>query len=254
LKTEQHHKLRVVLCSGIVPQLHALYESRWKVPWRETYGTTESGADLFVPLDDGECVGTGAMGHPVCTKEARVVNLEGQALPSGEIGELVVRGKPMMLGYYRNPEATAEKIRDGWLHTGDLVFRDHKGYYHLVGRLKDMIRRSGENIAASEVEAALCEHPQVQAAAVVPEPDELRGEEVKAFIQLQPGETPESVPPQELLAFVRSKLAAFKVPRFLTYVDTFPLTPSERIAKHKLLERKNNTESPTYDAVTGAWR
>jgi acyl-CoA synthetase (AMP-forming)/AMP-acid ligase II len=253
-EVEQHHKLRVVICSGIVPQLHALYESRWNVPWREAYGTTESGADLFVPLDDAECIGTGAMGRPVRTKEARAVDLAGQELPDGEIGELVVCGKPMMLGYYHNPEATAEKIRDGWLHTGDLVFRDNKGYYHLVGRLKDMIRRSGENIAASEVEAALCEHPQVQAAAVIPELDELRGEEVKAFIQLQPGETPESVPPQVLLAFVRSKLAAFKVPRFLTYVDAFPLTPSERIAKHKLLERKNDDESRTYDAATKTWR
>ena len=96
----------------------------------------------------------------------------------------MVRGKPMMLGYFRNPEATAEKIRDGWLHSGDLVFRDTKGYFHIVGRLKDMIRRSGENIAASEVEAVLCEHPQVRAAAAVPEQDELRGEEVKALIQL----------------------------------------------------------------------
>ena len=165
-EVEQHHRLRVVLCSGIVPQLHALYESRWKVPWREAYGTTESGADLFVPLDDAESVGSGAMGGPVRTKEARVIDPEGHDLADGEIGELVVRGKPMMLGYYHNPAATAEKLRDGWLHSGDLVYRDPKGYYHLVGRLKDMIRRSAENIAASEVEAVLCEHPQVRAAAV----------------------------------------------------------------------------------------
>jgi crotonobetaine/carnitine-CoA ligase len=251
---EQGHRLRVVLCSGIVPQLHALYEARWRVPWREAYGTTESGADLFVPLDDTESVGSGAMGRPVRTKEARVIDAEGRELADGEIGELVVRGKPLMLGYYHKPEATAEKIRDGWLHTGDLVFRDARGYYHLVGRLKDMIRRSGENIAASEVEAVLCEHPQVRAAAVVPEPDDLRGEEVRAFIQLQPGETPESAPPQALIDFTRRKLAPFKVPRFITYVESFPLTPSERIAKHKLLERDNAEHAPTYDAMTQAWR
>lgn len=251
---EQGHRLRVVLCSGIVPQLHALYESRWRVPWREAYGTTESGADLFVPLDDAESVGSGAMGKPVPTKEARVIDAEGRDLADGEIGELVVRGKPMMLGYYHKPEATAEKLRDGWLHSGDLVYRDAKGYYHLVGRLKDMIRRSGENIAASEVEAALCEHPQVRAAAVVPEPDDLRGEEVRAFIQLQPGETPESAPPQALIDFIRTKLAAFKTPRYVSYVESFPLTPSERVAKHALLAREREQPSPMYDATTQTWR
>ena len=247
---EQGHRLRVVLCSGIVPQLHALYEARWRAPWREAYGTTESGADLFVPLDDAESVGSGAMGKPVRTKEARVIDAQGRELADGEIGELVVRGQPLMLGYYHKPEATAEKLRDGWLHSGDLVFRDAKGYYHLVGRLKDMIRRSGENIAASEVEAALCEHPQVRAAAVVPEPDELRGEEAHAFIQLQPGETPESAPPQALLAFTRSKLAPFKVPRYVTYVESFPMTPSERIAKQKLLEQQREHPLPIYDALS----
>ncbi|HEY7357748.1 MAG TPA: AMP-binding protein [Ktedonobacterales bacterium] len=251
---EQRHRLRVVLCSGIVPQLHALYEQRWNVPWREAYGTTESGADLFVPLDDAESVGSGAMGKPVRTKEARVIDPQVQELADGEIGELVVCGKPMMQGYYHKPDATAEKLRDGWLHSGDLVFRDAKGYYHLVGRLKDMIRRSGENIAASEVEAVLCEHPQVRAAAVVPEPDDLRGEEVRAFIQLQPGETPASAPPQTLIDFTRGKLAAFKVPRFITYVESFPLTPSERIAKHKLLESSREDHQPTYDALSQTWR
>lgn len=251
---EKNHKLRVVICSGIVPQLHALYESRWNVPWREAYGTTESGADLVVPLDDFQCVGTGAMGRPFRTKEARVVDTEGRELPDGEVGELVVHGKPLMLGYYNKPEATAEKIRDGWLHTGDLVYRDIKGYYHLVGRLKDMIRRSGENISAIEVEATLCEHPGVLAAAVVPEPDELRGEEVKAFIQLQPGETPETVPPEALVDFVRSKLAAFKVPRYITFIDTFPMTPSERIAKYQLIEQKDKYHFRTYDSMIKTWR
>ena len=251
---EQHHRVRIVLCSGIVPQLHALYESRWKVPWREVYGTTESGADLFVPLDDAATVGSGAIGRPVRTKEACILDPEGRELATDEIGELAVRGKPLMLGYYRKPEATAEKIHDSWLHSGDLAFRDTRGYYHLVGRLKDMIRRSGENIAASEVEAVLCEHPQVRAAAVVAEPDELRGEEVSAFIQLQPGETPTSTPPQRLIDFVKTRLAPFKVPRFITYVESFPLTPSERVAKHQLLERHDEEARRTYDATTQTWR
>ncbi len=247
---ERGHKLRIVLCSGIVPQLHATYEARWGVPWREAFGMTESGADLWVPIDDASSVGSGAVGRPVRTKEAQIVDAAGKTLPDGGVGELVMRGKPMMRGYWNKPEATAQVMRDGWLHTGDLAYRDAQGYYHLVGRLKDMIRRGGENIAASEVEAALAEHPAVRAAAVVAVPDDLRGEEVKAYIQLQPGETRETTSPEALIAFVKSKLAAFKAPRYIAYVEAFPMTPSERIAKHRLTEQ----QLPTYDATTHTWQ
>jgi crotonobetaine/carnitine-CoA ligase len=156
-----------------------------------------------------------------------------------------------MLGYWNQPEATAQVIRDGWMHTGDLVFRDELGYYHMVGRLKDMIRRSGENISAAEVEAILCEHPAVRAAAVVPKPDESRGEEVKAFVQLQPAMR---VEPQELVRFVRDRVAAFKAPRYLSFVDAFPLTPSERVAKHELVRDARFGGVPEFDAVTEEWR
>lgn len=250
---DKNHKVRFVLCSGIAPQLHAALEARWGVPWRETYGSTESGADLFVPLEDKSCVGTGAMGKPVPGKEAKVVNAAGDGVPDGHVGELAVHGKGMMLGYYNKPEATMAKMRNGWLHTGDLVYRDAKGYYYMVGRLKEMIRRSGENVSAAEVEAVLCEHPSVRAAAVVSVSDEWRGEEVKAFIQLQPGETPKTVLPQTLVDFARKKLAAFKLPRFIEYVEDFPRTPSERIAKHKLREMKPDQRVGVYDAMTGKW-
>ncbi len=186
-EVEKNHRMRLVVCSGIVPQLHATFEERWNVPWREAFGMTET-------------------------------------------------------------------IRDGWLHTGDLVTRDEKGYFHMVGRLKDMIRRSGENISAAEVESVLCEHPKVGAAACVPVPDELRGEEVKAFIQLQNCETGETAPPSELIAFAGEKLADFKLPRYIEYVDSFPLTPSERIAKPVLMEQKSNQLSGCYDAESGTWR
>lgn len=251
--TEKGHRVRFVLCSGIVPQLHSTFESRWNVPWRETYGTTESGADLFVPIEDTGSVGTGAIGYPIPGKAAKVVDSQACELADGNVGELIIRGSPMMLGYYNKPEATAEKIRDGWMYTGDLVFRDEKGYFHIVGRLKDMIRRSGENISAAEVEAVLCEHQAVRAVAVVAVPDELRGEELKAFIQLQPSETAETVHPQALVDFARSHLAPFKVPRFIEYVDDFPRTPSERIAKHKLLEQRENQRAGAYDANTQTW-
>jgi crotonobetaine/carnitine-CoA ligase len=251
---EREHHVRFIACSGIIPQLHAEYESRWGAPWREAYGTTESGVDLVVPLEDASCVGSGAMGAPVTGKEARVIDAAGEEVPDGDVGELVVRGKPMMLGYWNRPEATAEKIRDGWLHTGDLVVRDTRGYYHIVGRLKDMIRRGGENISAAEVEGVLAEHPAVRAAAVVPVPDELRGEEVKAFIQLQPDVGRDPIPPEEILRFIRERLAAFKVPRYVEYIDEFPRTPSERVEKHKLLALRADQRTGAYDASVGAWR
>lgn len=252
---EQGHKVRAVICSGIHPEFHALFEARWRVPWREAFGMTETGVDLLAPLADAGAVGSGAMGRPVATKEVRIVDAEDRPLPDGEVGEMVVRGQPMMLGYWNNPDATATTLRNGWLHTGDLAYRHPQtGYFHLVGRLKDMVRRAGENIAASEVEGVLAQHPDVKLAAVVPVPDPLRGEEVKAYIVLQPGLTRADVTPQALIAFARARLAPFKTPRYIAYVDDLPRTPSERIAKHELTKGGVDLRRDSYDAIDGVWR
>ncbi|MBU1743251.1 MAG: AMP-binding protein, partial [Proteobacteria bacterium] len=247
---ERGHHLRVVLCSGIHPKYHAEFEKRWGAPWREAYGMTETGVDLIVPLTDAETVGTGAMGKPIASKEVRVVDAEGNDVPEGEIGELLVRGKPMMLGYWNKPEATAETLRGGWLHTGDLVMRDERGYYHWQARLKDTIRRSGENISAVEVESVLLEHPAVRMAAIVAVPDLLRGQEVKAYIVLQPNYAPD---PEPILAYARAQLAYFKVPRYIEFVDDLPRTPSERVEKHKLVNMKPDLRVGSYDAVEKLW-
>ncbi|WP_207400580.1 AMP-binding protein [Actinomadura roseirufa] len=223
---DRDHRVRLVLCSGITPALHAAIEERWGAPWREAYGSTEAGVVLTVRPEDTACVGTGSMGAPVPGKEARVVREDGTDAADGEVGEIVVRGEPMLTGYWNRDEPL---LRDGWYPMGDLGYRDPRGHFHLVGRLKEMIRRGGENIAAAEVEAVLTGHPAVRAAAVVPEPDALLGEEVKAFVQLA-----EPVEPRELVAFVRARLAGFKAPRFVEFVEAFPMTPSERIAKHLL--------------------
>jgi acyl-CoA synthetase (AMP-forming)/AMP-acid ligase II len=259
---EQGHKLRFVSCSGIVPQFHALFESRFAVPWREGFGMTETGVDIAMPISSkgsdsssvgSNKIGSGSIGKPVRGKEARIIRTEESGLetvlPDGETGELIVRGGVMMQGYWNRPEATAQALKGGWMHTGDLAYRDANGNYFLVGRLKDMIRRGSENIAAVEVEAVICEHKQVLMAAVVAEKDEARGEEVKAFVQLNPGATLE---PSALLEFLRPKLAKFKLPRYVAFVDSFPLTPSEKIAKHQL----NTPEYAvrTFDALEGTWR
>lgn len=253
-ENEQQHKLRGVICSGIYPQLHQYFETRWGVPWREAFGMTETGVDLMMPLEDVDCVGSGAMGVPIPSKEARVVDENGAVLPTGQTGQLVVRGEPMMLGYWNKPEATAETIKDGWLYTGDLAYQDEKGYFHWVARIKDMVRRGGENISSSEVESILVEHPGVKVAAVVPVPDPTRGEEVKAYIVLKDGRTPETVPPTELDAFARGKLSAFKVPRYYEYRADLPRTPSERIEKYRLISETEDLRCGSYDTVDKIWR
>ena len=228
---ERAHRLRLVVCSGISSDRHAVWEQRYGVPWREAYGMTESGVDLCVPVDDTSCVGSGRLGTPVPGKQVRVVD-----------GELQVRGAPMMAGYWRREESPFTD--DGWLRTGDLVADDGDGL-RLVGRIKDMVRRGGENIAAAEVEAALLTHPAVTAAAVVAVADDVRGEEVKAFVV-----PARALDPADVVAHVRELLAPFKVPRYVELVDELPMTPSERVAKHALVHRPDRT----FDALAGAAR
>jgi crotonobetaine/carnitine-CoA ligase len=135
-----------------------------------------------------------------------------------------------------------------------LVYKDEKGYYHWTGRLKDMIRRTGENISSVEVEGVLMEHEKIKLATVVPVPDELRGEEVKAYVVLQDGESQDTLPPENIIEFAKEKLAYFKVPRYIEYTHDLPRTPSERIEKHKLISAKADLRIDSYDAADKIWR
>jgi acyl-CoA synthetase (AMP-forming)/AMP-acid ligase II/enoyl-CoA hydratase/carnithine racemase len=244
---DRDNDLRLVLCSGIPTALHAQLEERWGAPWREVYGMTESGIDLFSPFDDGAAVGSGSLGGPVPTKRARVAGPDGEDVPAGEPGELLVSGTPMMLGYWNRPQDTARVLRDGWLHTGDLVVRREDGGLQLVGRIKDMVRRGGENVACKEVEAALEADDAVVATAVVAEPDEVLGEEVKAFVQLAAGVPEDRATAERLVARVAEGLARFKVPRYVEFVADFPRTPSERVAKPALLARAAERPGVVHD-------
>ncbi len=210
---DRTHRVRLVQASGLPPALHAELEQRWGAPWFEAFGMTESGADIRVGTEDhDELVGTGCIGRPVPHREVRIQD-----------GELLLRGPGMMRGYL----GLDDVFDQGWLHTGDLARQDEYGRVYLTGRSKDMIRRSGENVAAREVEEVLMSHPAVRLAAVVGVPDEVRGEEVKAFVVGAATET-------ELLRWCGERLAAFKVPRFWEFRDHLPMTPSQRVAKEKL--------------------
>lgn len=244
---DRGHRVRWVSCSGIPAERHAEIEARWGAPWREAYGTTEIGFVTATRLDETDTVGSGTIGRMIDGYRGRLVDAAGRDVAAGEVGEFVCQGpRWISQGYWQKPEATAQWMREGWAHTGDLMRQDERGRYYLVGRTKDMIRRGGENVAAAEVEAALCEHPAIGNAACIAVADEIRGEEILAYLQ-PAGVAPD---PEAVLAHCRARLAAFKVPRYLRFIADFPLTPSQRIEKHKL-----SRDLPgSYDAQHRAWR
>lgn len=247
---DKNHHVRFIGCSAIPSHLHKEIEERWGVEWYEVFGMTETGYDISMRVEEHDkYVSTNALGRPATDREVRIVDENGNVLPRGEVGEMVFRGKGMMDGYYKNPEATNEAFRDGWFHTGDLAYMDEDGVLFYVGRVKDMIRRSGENIAAAEVEEVIMLHDTVQLAACTPVDDEIRGEEVKAHVVPKTEVEDREQFVTDLIKHCEENLASFKVPRYWEFRDSLPLTPSERIAKHRLHEMK----FPYYDRVEDKW-
>ncbi|MGZ0086638.1 long-chain-fatty-acid--CoA ligase [Caldibacillus thermoamylovorans] len=202
----------------------------------EGYGLTEASPVTHSNfLWDGERV-KGSIGVPWPDTEAKIISLEtGEEVPPGEIGELVVRGPQVMKGYWNQPEETAQVLRDGWLYTGDIGYMDERGYFYIVDRKKDIIIASGYNIYPREVEEALYQHPKVQEAAVIGVPDPYRGETVKAFVVFKAGETCSE---QELDAFMRERLAAYKVPRLYEFRSELPKTAVGKILRRTLVEEE----------------
>ncbi|MBK9607551.1 MAG: acyl--CoA ligase [Betaproteobacteria bacterium] len=238
---------------GVPKGIHAAIEERFDLIAREAFGMTEVGTCLFMPIEATDMVGSGSCGKPGAFREARIVGEDGAPVPPGGIGELQLRGAAMLQGYYRNPEATAAAFDGEWFRTGDLFRQDERGYYYIVGRVKDMIRRAGENIAAREVEVVLMDLPQIIEATVVPVPDETRGEEVKAYLVLQPGLTPADLSPQAIIGHCAARLARFKVPRYIAYATELPKTPSGKIAKKVLIQGIDDLKTGSYDRIEEKW-
>jgi crotonobetaine/carnitine-CoA ligase len=252
-KDETGHRVRRVVCSGIPADRHAELEGRYRVPWVEAYGTTETGADIsdWSLEDHASLVGTGCLGEVSAYRTARVIDEDGNDVGVDEVGQLILKGPGIMLGYYRNEAATAAAIRGGWYHTGDLVRRDGQGRFFFKSRQKDMIRRGGENISAAEVEAVLQMHPDVVIAACVPVADELREEEVKAYLVLRDQDFDLFSKTDEIIKFSSDRLARFKIPRHWEFRKSLPMTPSERVKKNEILA--DAVRGQSYDRVTGHW-
>ena len=203
----------------------------------QAYGMTELSptATVLTPddhrqaADDPERLRSAGRATP--TTEVRIVGYDDRELPRGEIGEIVVRGATVMLGYWQLPEATAEALRGGWMHTGDLGRMDDHGYVTVVDRLKDMIITGGENVYSGEVENALATHPEVAASAVVAMPDPIWGERVHAVVVPRTGSAPDR---QALIDHCRGVLAGYKIPRTFAFVDALPLSAAGKVLKNVL--------------------
>ncbi|MCU4179649.1 AMP-binding protein [Bosea sp. BH3] len=250
---DAENELKRVSIFGFNKEFHADFERRFGTVARESFGMTEVGSALFLPREAYHMIGSGSCGMVAPFREAQITDPDGNVVPDGEIGELCIRGPGIMQGYYRKPDANHAAFRGDWFRTGDLFWRDAQGFHYIVGRLKDMIRRSGENIAAREVEAALAEMPEVLEAAVVGVKDPARGEEVKAYVVLQPGVSASQASPERIFAHCKSRLAPFKTPRYLEYREALPKTPSEKIAKQKLIAEKPDLRAGSFDRVTNQW-
>jgi long-chain acyl-CoA synthetase len=224
--------LRLCVSGGSAMPVEVMlaFNAKHNVTILEGYGLSEtSPVASFNHLD--RPTKPGSIGTPIWGVEMRAVDPEGRPVPTGELGEIVIRGHNVMKGYYKRPEATAEAIRSGWFHTGDLARVDEDGYFFIVDRVKDMIIRGGFNVYPREIEEVLYAHPAVAEAAVIGVYDLALGEEVKAVVAFKPGQLASE---QDLIAYCKERLAAYKYPRSVEIRDTLPKTATGKILKREL--------------------
>ena len=233
--------LRTVMSGGEVLGEEMLEWARAQlgVTVNEIYGQTEAN---YVVGNSSTAwpVRPGSMGRPYPGHDVEVLLPDGSAAPRGEVGEVAVRAADpvVFLGYWQQPEATAEKVPDEWLRTGDLARTDEEGYLWFQGRIDDVITSAGYRIGPEEVEQCLLKHPAVSLPAVIGVPDEVRGQSVKAFIQLVDGVTPNEELKREIQQFVRGRLAAYEYPRSIEFLAEIPLTVTGKVRRAELRRRE----------------
>jgi acyl-CoA synthetase (AMP-forming)/AMP-acid ligase II len=220
--------------SPIAEELLAAAQKRFGCGFLQFYGMTETvGAGTYLPPEahDPAKGKLRSCGIPWPGIEVRCVDANGRDVPDGEVGEIVIRAGIVMKGYWNKPEATAEAVRDGWMHTGDAAFRDKDGYFFIYDRVKDMIVTGGENVYPAEVENAVFGHPAVADVAVIGVPDDKWGEAVKAVVVLKPGAEADEA---SIVAWAKERVANYKVPKSVDFVETIPRNPSGKILRREL--------------------
>ncbi|HBG74394.1 MAG: hypothetical protein A2X25_13835 [Chloroflexi bacterium GWB2_49_20] len=216
------------------PSLIKAWSRSKGVAMRQGYGLTEAGVNCFSMTDEDALRKAGSVGKPIFHSQIRLVDSDGCDVPPGETGELIISGPIVCAGYWRNDEATAQSLVDGWFHTGDMARQDAEGYFYIVGRYKDMIISGGENVYAAEVEAVFREHDAVADAALIGQPDEKWGEVGLMIIALKSGKSTSS---EELLSHCTGRLARFKIPKRVEFVAELPYSPYGKVIKTELRKK-----------------
>ncbi len=238
---EKNHSVRFGVGAGVEPELHGVFEQRYGFPLIEVWGMTETGR-IYAVTDQPRQIDTRAFGRPKPGFEARIVDENDQELPRGTAGELVVRSsadeprRGFFAGYLKNAEATEEAWQNGWFHTGDTVIQDETDMLYFVDRKKNIIRRSGENIAAAEVEAVLQTHDAVANVAVIAAKDEVREEEVMACVVLMEGQPASEEVAREIFDHANESLAYYKPPGWIVFLKALPTTGTQKIQKTRIFE------------------
>ena len=236
---DQRHDLRAIAASmrvgvsgGAALPVEVLrqFERKFEVTILEGYGLSETSPVATFNQFEFECV-PGSVGQAIAGVEVRIVDTHDLPVPVGEIGEVVIRGHNIMKGYYKRPEATAEAIRNGWFHSGDLGRMDERGYVYIVDRLKDMIIRGGFNVYPRELEEVMMAHEAIAQVAVIGVPEPVLGEEVKAVVMLKSGRQASA---EELIAWCKERMAAYKYPRHIDIVAAMPMTATGKILKREM--------------------
>ncbi|MDH2348156.1 class I adenylate-forming enzyme family protein [Bradyrhizobium sp. SSUT77] len=246
--------LKQILNWGWGPDTVRQFRKRFRVRTQEAYGMTEIGFGTRMASDFDELADSGSIGIRAPFRSLRLTNEDGSPTPLGEVGELWVRGRGVIKEYWQKPDANAASFEGEWFKTGDLMRCDELGFHWLVGRTKDMIRRSSENIAAREVEAVIRELPEISDLAAVPVRDVKRGEEVKIYVELRKGITPDNLAVQRILEHARKHLAAFKVPRYISFISALPRTTSSNKVLKRELMAVSDPLAGAYDAEEKRWR
>ncbi|MEK9281045.1 acyl--CoA ligase [Bradyrhizobium sp. ISRA442] len=246
--------LKQTLNWGWNPDTVRKFRNRFRARTQDAYGMTEIGFGTLMTDEFDELAESGSVGIRAPFRTLRLMNEDRSPTAVGDVGQLWVRGRGISKGYWNRPEENAALFDGEWFNTGDLLRCDELGFYWLVGRAKDTIRRSGENIAAREVEAVLREIPQIVDVAAVPVYDAERSEEVKICVQLKDGVAPDNVAVEQILQYARAHLAVFKVPRYIAFTPALPRTTSSNKVLKRELMAVSDPLAGAYDAVEKRWR